>query len=114
MERRRSTIEAYRPALEAYRPPLALLEHRILLQRRRYGQGLNRRPTADELSAMWRAARLRVIADYALGDPACDANTQVRLSNAADRAVARMQALLDANRPPERLATLDEMLAAAP
>jgi hypothetical protein len=87
----------YRPPSETYRPPIAALESRIRILRKRYGKGLGRKPTADELESMWRAARLRCIADFALTDPACDANTQVRLANAADRSVARMEALLASN-----------------
>jgi hypothetical protein len=87
----------YRPPSETYRPPIAALEGRIRILRKRYGKGLGRKPTADELESMWRAARLRCIADFALTDPACDANTQVRLANAADRSVARMEALLASN-----------------
>jgi hypothetical protein len=111
MERQRALIVPHRPSSEAgYRPPVAQLEHRINLQRRRFAQGLGRRPTADELAAMRRAACLTVIADHALSDPACDANTQVRLTNAATRARAAMLATLNANRVEEPLATYTEIM----
>jgi hypothetical protein len=106
-------VPTYRQFAEPYRPPIEQLEHRIACLRRRYGQGLNRRPSAEELAAMKRAAALTVISDYALTDPACDANTQVRLTNAAARARSAMEALLEQNAPPEYRPSLAEMLAEA-
>jgi hypothetical protein len=101
----------YRPPSETYRPPIAALEGRIRILRKRYGKGLGRKPTADELESMWRAARLRCIADFALSDPACDANTQVRLVNAADRSVARMEAMLEASTPEQHSPSYAELIA---
>jgi hypothetical protein len=99
MAQDRTKVPTYRAPSEPYRPPVERLEHAVGILRRRYGRGLNRFPTADERGAMWRAARLRCIADHAISDPACDANTQVRLINAADRAETRMRSLLERNTP---------------
>ena len=86
--------------MERYRPPIAQLEHRIACLRRRYGQGLARRPTADELAAMRRAASLTVIADHAITNSAATADDVVRLTNAAARARSAMEALLEAGSAP--------------
>jgi hypothetical protein len=91
-----SDVPAYRPVIPAYRPPIAELERAITTLRKRYGMGLGRRPTKAELDAMKRAAALTIISDHALTDPAANANDVVRLVNAADRARAAMEALLEA------------------
>jgi hypothetical protein len=104
------SFDRYHSAGFAWRPPIKQLERRIAWLRRSFGEGLGHRPNRIERDAMWRAARLRIIADYALSDPTCDANTQVRLANCADRAVAKMEALLERNAPPEYRPSLDEML----
>ena len=84
----------YRTRIEQWRAPIEKLQNRVWRMRKRFGRGLGRNPSHDEREAMLRAARLRVVADYALSDPTCDANSQVRLVNAADRAVAAMTVLL--------------------
>jgi hypothetical protein len=92
-------MEPHRSITEPYRPPIAELKSRIGRQRRRYGRGLGRRPTSEELDAMRRAAELKVIAAHARAVGA-DANTLVRLDNCASRAEAAMWRLLDeANAP---------------
>lgn len=106
-------MERHHSPVAPYRAPIKELEHAIVCLRRRYGRGLNRRPTADELAAMRRAAELTIIADHARTDPLADANTIVRLENAASRARSAMQTLLDVNTPDEPLPTLDEMLESA-
>jgi hypothetical protein len=45
-----------------------------------------------------------------LSDPACDANTQIRLANAATRARAAMTVMLDASKVEEPLPTLQQLL----
>ena len=60
---------------------------------------------------MRRAAELTIIAAHARTDPTADANTIVRLENAAARARSRMEAILDANAPELPPVTLQEMLA---
>ena len=82
--------------------------------RRRLGEGLGRKPSREESSSMLRCARLRCIADHA-ADPASGAGATdiVRLQNAAARAEAAMERLLERNAPPEYRPSLDEILTGA-
>lgn len=95
-------IPTYRVHSEPYKPPVEKLARDIAILRKRYGRGLGRFPTKDELAAMRRAASLTVISDYAMADPAASANDIVRLVNAAARARSTMEAMLGKKPPVHR------------